>query len=198
MLCWEVIRWSSPYHASPCLSPHYYCLHKLVVSSTQHTHTHSTRCTCTHMYTWYISHSRSAHIEFYLPPTDYTCGYQTDALGTDCWKTLECRNGGMIIPHTTDHTILHTYKALSLWYYNHWSQQQCWLQSRHSIPVLGPSHWLPAVSHSDLLTKWYLFQDQLVDSFFFVCSCRSLCMLSKTLCFAPVIVDSKLKLQWSQ
>ena len=105
---------------------------------------------------------------------------------------------GMIIPHTTDHTMLHTYKALSLWYYNHWSQQQCWLQSPHSIPVLDLSHWLPAVSHSDLLTKWCLFQDQLVDSFFFVCSCRSLCMLSKILCFPPVIVDSNLKLQWSQ
>ena len=32
-----------------------------------------------------------------------------------------------------------------------WSRQQWWLQSPHSTPVSGLSHWLPAVSHSDVL-----------------------------------------------
>ena len=95
MLCWDVIWWSFP-----CLSlPHYYCLHKLISKVVHSTPTHSTQHTHTqytaHPYTWYIP---LAYI--YLPPTDYTCRYQRDVLGTGCWKTLECKKEAMIIATT--------------------------------------------------------------------------------------------------
>ena len=77
---WEVIWWSSL-----CLSYHITMLQPCskVVNSAP---THSTQCT-----PWYIAHSHSAYIDFYLPPTDYKCRYQRDVLGTGCWKTLKCR-----------------------------------------------------------------------------------------------------------
>ena len=46
-------------------------------------HTHSTQQPMVHS-----TPTLSTH---YLPPTDYTCRYQRNVFGTDCWKTLKFR-----------------------------------------------------------------------------------------------------------